>query len=121
MVFGLMPKMAAFVESIPLFVLGGAGLVMFGMVAASDIRILSVVDYKSNRFNLYIVAVSISFGLTPLIAPHWNQQMPASLHPLLDSEILLTALSAVVLNLFFNGGQKQNVKNLVTKKYSDAA
>lgn len=34
-VLGMLPKMAAFVEAIPLFVLGGAGLVMFGMVAAT--------------------------------------------------------------------------------------
>ena len=39
-VLGLLPKMAALVESIPQFVLGGAGLVMFGMVAATGIRIL---------------------------------------------------------------------------------
>jgi uracil-xanthine permease len=55
-VLGLLPKMAALVESIPTFVLGGAGLVMFGMVAATGIRILAGVDFKNNRFNLYIVA-----------------------------------------------------------------
>jgi NCS2 family nucleobase:cation symporter-2 len=46
-VLGLLQKMAAFVESIPTFVLGGAGLVMFGMVAATGIRILSTVDYRA--------------------------------------------------------------------------
>jgi hypothetical protein len=39
-VLGLLPKMAALVESLPTVVLGGAGLVMFGMVAATGIRIL---------------------------------------------------------------------------------
>jgi uracil-xanthine permease len=102
-VLGMLPKMAAFVEAIPQFVLGGAGLVMFGMVAATGIRILSTVDYKGNRFNLYIVALSIGFGLVPLVAPRWSQQMAHSLHPLLESGILLTAISAVLLNLFFNG------------------
>ncbi len=102
-VLGMLPKMAAFVEAIPLFVLGGAGLVMFGMVAATGIRILSTVDYKGNRFNLYIVALSIGFGLVPLVAPRWSQQMAHSLHPLLESGILLTAISAVLLNVFFNG------------------
>ncbi len=102
-VLGLLPKMAAFVESIPTFVLGGAGLVMFGMVAATGIRILSTVDYKGNRNNLYIVALSIGFGLIPLVAPRWTQQMAHGLHPLLESGILLTAVAAVALNLFFNG------------------
>jgi NCS2 family nucleobase:cation symporter-2 len=102
-VLGLLPKMAALVEAIPQFVLGGAGLVMFGMVAAAGIRILTRVDFKENRFNLYIVALSIGFGLIPLVAPHWAQQMAHSLHPLLESGILLTAVAAVALNLFFNG------------------
>jgi NCS2 family nucleobase:cation symporter-2 len=105
MILGMLPKMAAFVEAIPLFVLGGAGLVMFGMVAATGIRILSTVDYKGNRNNLYIVALSIGFGLVPLVAPRWSQHMTHSLQPLLESGILLTALTAVVLNLFFNGAR----------------
>jgi uric acid transporter len=104
-VLGLLPKMAAFVEAIPQFVLGGAGLVMFGMVAATGIRILSTVDYKGNRNNLYIVALAVGFGLIPLVAPRWMQQMAHSLHPLLESGILLTAIAAVVLNLFFNGAK----------------
>jgi len=102
-VLGMLPKMAAMVEAVPQFVLGGAGLVMFGMVAASGIRILTRVDFKGNRFNLYIVALSIGFGLIPLVAPHWAQHMAHSLHPLLESGILLTAIAAVTLNLFFNG------------------
>ncbi len=81
-ILGLLPKMAAFVEAIPQFVLGGAGLVMFGMVAATGIRILSTVDYKGNRNNLYIVALAVGFGLIPLVAPRWSQQMVAGLHPL---------------------------------------
>jgi uracil-xanthine permease len=104
-VLGMLPKMAAFVEAIPQPVLGGAGLVMFGMVAATGIRILSSVDYKGNRHNLYIVAISIGFGLVPLVAPRWMQQMAHGLHPLLESGILLTAVAAVALNLYFNGSR----------------
>lgn len=107
-ILGLLPKMGAFVEAIPQFVLGGAGLVMFGMVAATGIRILSSVDYRNNRFNLYIVALSIGFGMVPLVAPNWMQQMPHALHPLLESGILLTAIAAVVLNVFFNGAKAED-------------
>lgn len=103
LLLGMLPKMAALVESVPQFVLGGAGLVMFGMVAATGVRILSRVDFAGNRFNLYIVAISIGMGLVPLVAPRWTQQMAHGLHPLLESGILLSALSAVLLNLFFNG------------------
>lgn len=100
---GLIPKMAALVESLPQFVLGGAGLVMFGMVAATGVRILANVDYKANKNNLYVVAVAIGAGMIPLVAPAWTQHMAKGLHPLLESGILLTTLTAVVLNLFFNG------------------
>lgn len=102
-VLGLIPKMAALVESLPQFVLGGAGLVMFGMVAATGVRILANVDYKTNKNNLYIVAVAIGAGMIPLVAPAWTQHMAKGLHPLLESGILLTMVTAVVLNLFFNG------------------
>ncbi len=102
---GLMPKMAALVESLPNAVLGGAGVVMFGMVAATGIRILGGVDFKTNRFNAMIVAVSLGAGMVPLIAPNFKQWMPHGLHPLIESGILLACLSAVALNLFFNGVQ----------------
>ncbi|WP_326541197.1 nucleobase:cation symporter-2 family protein [Pseudorhodoferax sp.] len=119
-VLGMLPKMAAFVESIPTFVLGGAGLVMFGMVAATGIRILSTVDYKGNRNNLYIVALSIGFGLIPLVAPRWTQQMSHTLHPLLESGILLTAIAAVLLNLFFNGARDDVRGAIEAAKASEA-
>jgi len=119
-VLGLLPKMAALVESVPQFVLGGAGLVMFGMVAATGIRILANVDFKGNRHNLYIVAISIGAGMIPLVAPRWTQQMAHSLHPLLESGILLTALSAVALNLFFNGGRADEASAIEAAKAAEA-
>ena len=104
-VLGLTPKMGALVEALPTVVLGGAGIVMFGMVAATGIRILSNVDFKSNRNNLFIVAVSIGFGMVPLVAPDFKMWMPHDIHPLIESGILLASVSAVVLNVFFNGTQ----------------
>jgi NCS2 family nucleobase:cation symporter-2 len=102
-VLGLIPKMAALVESLPVAVLGGAGLVMFGMVAATGVRILSGVDFKGNRFNLFVVAISLGFGMIPLIAPDFKMWMPHAIHPLIDSGILLASIAAVALNAFFNG------------------
>ena len=104
-ILGVLPKMAALVESLPTVVLGGAGLVMFGMVAATGIRILSKVDFQHNRNNAMIVAVSIGVGMIPLVAPNFRQWMPHSIHPLIESGILLSSLTAVLLNLFFNGAR----------------
>lgn len=104
-VFGLFPKMAVVAASIPLFVLGGAGIVMFGMVAATGIKILADVDFNQNRNNLFIVAISIGVGMIPPVAPNFFQAMPASLSTVLHSGILLTSITAVLLNLFFNGAE----------------
>ena len=120
LLLGLLPKMAALVESLPTFVLGGAGLVMFGMVAATGIRILGSVDYKRNRNNLFIVAVSIGIGMIPLIAPRYLQWMPHGLHPLIESGILLASLSAVLLNLFFNGASADSQDAIEAAKQADA-
>ncbi|MEY4284943.1 MAG: Uric acid transporter UacT [Pseudomonadota bacterium] len=117
---GLLPKMAALVESLPTVVLGGAGLVMFGMVAATGIRILAGVDFKNNRFNSLIVAISIGVGMIPLIAPNFKQWMPHGLHPLIESGILLASLSAVLLNLFFNGSQSDASEAIAAAKQADA-
>ena len=81
LIMGLVPKLGALVESVPLFVLGGAGIVMFGMVAATGIRILSGVDYKTSRNNLYVVAISIGFGMIPLVAPTFFAKLPKDAGP----------------------------------------
>src|SRR5678815_3515058 len=99
--FGLFPKMAHVAASVPQFVLGGAGIVMFGMVAATGIKILSNVDFSGNRHNLFIVAVSIGTGMIPLVAPAFFAQMPKVLSPILYSGILLASIMAVLLNAFF--------------------
>jgi uric acid transporter len=101
---GLLPKLALLVASVPQFVLGGAGIVMFGMVAATGIRILHGVEFHgAKRHNMYIVAISIGMGLIPEISPGFFDQMPHVLGPILHSGILLAAVTSVVLNLIYNG------------------
>jgi NCS2 family nucleobase:cation symporter-2 len=102
-ILGLVPKLSALVESLPTAVLGGAGLVMFGMVAATGIRILSSVDFANNRNNLIVVAVAVGFGMIPLVAPDFDTWLPHAIGPLIDSGILLASFAAVLLNLFLNG------------------
>ena len=119
-VLGVLPKMAALVESLPTVVLGGAGLVMFGMVTATGIRILGNVDFKHNRFNAMIVAVSIGVGMIPLIAPNFRQWMPHAIHPLIESGILLASITAVALNVFFNGAREDTAAAIQAASQADA-
>ncbi|SDM46033.1 nucleobase:cation symporter-2, NCS2 family [Oryzisolibacter propanilivorax] len=119
-ILGVLPKMAALIESLPTVVLGGAGLVMFGMVAATGIRILSTVDFQRNRNNAMIVAVSIGVGMIPLVAPNFRQWMPHGIHPLIESGILLSSLAAVALNVFFNGASHDTSAAVLAAKQADA-
>jgi NCS2 family nucleobase:cation symporter-2 len=89
-------------------------------VAATGIRILGGVDFKNNRFNALIVAISIGIGMIPLIAPNFKQWMPHGLHPLIESGILLASISAVALNLFFNGAKGDSREAIEAAKQADA-
>ena len=65
--------------------------------------------------------MSISIGMIPLIAPNFKQWMPHALHPLIESGILLTSVSAVLLNVFFNGASDEDAHAAVeAAKYSEA-
>ena len=119
LLLGLLPKMAALVESLPAVVLGGAGLVMFGMVAATGIRILAGVDFKHNRFNAMIVAISVGICMIPLIAPNFKQWMPHGVHPLIESGILLSSIAAVTLNLFYNGAREHTAATIAAAQQAE--
>lgn len=100
-VLGLSPMLAQIVRVIPGPVLGGAGIALFGTVAASGIRTLSKVDYQGTN-NLLIVAVAVSFGLLPnLSASFWNS-LPSGLGTVMHSGISAAAIVAILLNLLFN-------------------
>jgi NCS2 family nucleobase:cation symporter-2 len=97
----LLPKAAYLVASIPPAVLGGAGIAMFGMVAATGIKILQEADIADRR-NQLLVAVSIGMGLAPVVRPEFFAQLPHWLEPITHSGIAMATLSAVSLNLLFN-------------------
>ena len=58
---GLIPKIGAIIASMPLPVLGGGVIVMFGMVASAGLNVLS--EVKMSRRNMIIIALSLSIGL----------------------------------------------------------
>lgn len=102
-VLGLLPKLAYLVAAVPESVLGGAGLVMFGMVAATGVRILSTVDYHQER-NLFIIASSLGFGMIPTLAPHFFDRLPAWTTPITNSGVVMGTIVAVALNLLLLNG-----------------
>ncbi len=110
LLLGLLPVVGRVVAAVPTAVLGGAGIVLFGTVAASGIRTLSTVNYKNNM-NLIIVATSIGFGVIPIVQPTFYSHFPAWFGTIFDSGISSAAVMAIVLNLVFNhfkAGTPQN-------------
>ncbi|MBF8775143.1 nucleobase:cation symporter-2 family protein [Pseudomonas fulva] len=100
-VLGLLPIMGRIIAAVPTPVLGGAGIVLFGTVAASGIRTLSKVSYQNN-VNLIIVAASLGFGMIPIAAPAFYHQFPNWFETIFHSGISSAAIMAILLNLIFN-------------------
>ncbi|MEM9011024.1 MAG: nucleobase:cation symporter-2 family protein [Pseudomonadota bacterium] len=104
-VCGLVPKVGGVIRTVPIEVLGGGVIVMFGMVVAAGISMLS--DVVWNRRNMVIFAVALSVGLglqleVMNVAPgsaNALQHLPDTLRILGASGILPAALIAIVLNL----------------------
>ncbi|MFI9248842.1 nucleobase:cation symporter-2 family protein [Streptomyces sp. NPDC053069] len=113
---GLLPKLGAVVAAIPAPVLGGAGLVMFGTVAASGLRTLARVDFRGNN-NLTVVAVSVAIGMLPVGVPTVYEKFPDWFQTVMNSGISAGCVSAITLNLLFNHLPAGN--RLSTKAGSD--
>ncbi len=97
-VCGLIPKIGAVIASMPLPVLGGGVIVMFGMVAAAGLNMLT--EINMNRRNMVIIAVSLACGLGLNLVPTAVQYVePSVLKVLLTSAVAPTAIVAIVLNL----------------------
>jgi NCS2 family nucleobase:cation symporter-2 len=94
---GLIPKFGAIVSTVPINVLGGGVIVMFGMVAAAGINMLSDVNW--NRRNMVIFAISLSVGFGLQLVPTALQHMPKTAQILLTSGLLPAAGLSIILNL----------------------
>lgn len=94
---GFIPKIGAIINTVPINVLGGGVIVMFGMVCASGVNMLSEVTW--NRRNMVIFAISLSIGLGLQLEPTALQHLPATAKILLTSGLLPAAGLAIILNL----------------------
>ncbi|WP_231950547.1 nucleobase:cation symporter-2 family protein [Allokutzneria albata] len=104
---GLVPALGRVVAAIPAPVLGGAGVAMFGAVAASGVQTLSQVSFTGNG-NLAVVAASLGVGLAPVFVPTLYEQFPTWFQIIAQSGISVGCLAAVGLNLLFNGPTTRN-------------
>ncbi|WP_346355045.1 nucleobase:cation symporter-2 family protein [Azotosporobacter soli] len=101
-VLGLVPKLAAVIAGIPSAVLGGAGIAMFGMVAASGIKTLSKIEFEGTN-NIMVVGISIGIGMITLAQPNFYHDFPSWMQVILHSGITAGSIAAILLNAFLNG------------------
>ncbi|MDH3662530.1 MAG: purine permease [Alphaproteobacteria bacterium] len=94
---GLIPKVGGVIRTVPIEVLGGGVIVMFGMVVAAGISMLS--DVHWNRRNMVIFAIALSIGLGLQLEPKAVQYLPDTLRILMTSGLLPAAAIAIILNL----------------------
>lgn len=100
-ILGLLPKAGAVATIIPTPVLGGAMIVMFGMVGLQGIQILNGVDFKKNS-NLTVAAVSLALGIGVNFYPALVQHLPTTVQLIFGNGMVLGSLSAVILNVILN-------------------
>ena len=96
-ILGLFPKFAALINIMPQPVLGGVGIVMFGMVAAAGIQTLSSV--KLTNRNLLIIATSIGLGLGVTFRPEILSNLPQWMSMIFSSGISTGTIAALILNM----------------------
>lgn len=94
---GFIPKVGAIISTIPIEVLGGGVILMFGMVASSGMKMLSDVDWTSRNMVIFAVSLSLGFGL--MLEPGALQHMPSTAKALLGTGLLPAAFIAIILNL----------------------
>ena len=96
-VCGLLPKIGAVITTIPIEVLGGGVIVMFGMVASSAVSMLQAVVWNQRNMLIFGTALSLALGLQ--LEPAALAHLPETARILAASGVLPAAVVALVLNL----------------------
>lgn len=94
---GLFPKLAMIIAIMPAAVVGGAAVVMFGMVLAAGIKLIAA--SRLNRHDLLVIAVAVGVGQGFALVPAAAEVFPEELRVLLVSGIVPAAFIAVIMNL----------------------
>jgi len=92
---GFIPKLAAILTTVPVPVLGGLSIILFGMIASVGMRTLveAEVDFKKGR-NMIVVGLILVFGLGVS-----GLESPISIGDVEISGLALAAVIGVVANL----------------------
>jgi len=99
MALGLLPKLGALVAVMPPAVLGGATVVLFGLVAMAGVRIVAQGGFSGRTMLILAVACGLGVGVEEVpgalagVAEGWR--------PFLGSPLIVGTMAALILNLVF--------------------
>lgn len=96
---GLFPKLGGIIAAMPESVIGGAAIIMFGLITSAGIKL--VAQSEMNQRNLLILGLSLSFGIGMSLLPQFVAHIPdfgISLKLLLTTGLIPAGMLAFVLN-----------------------
>ncbi len=96
---GLFPKLGGVIAAMPDSVIGGAAIIMFGLIAGAGIKLIS--KSEMSQRNILILALSLSFGIGLYAFPEFVAHIPdfgIKLKLLLTTGLIPAGLLAFVLN-----------------------
>ena len=96
-VFGLLPGLGRWLAAVPPPVIGGLTLVLFGLIAAAGIRILTRAGLGQRE--CLIVAMALGLGVGVDLHPEALAPLPESLRLIFSSGISTGGLAALALNI----------------------
>jgi xanthine permease len=99
---GLVPKVSAITTIIPLPVLGGAMIPMFGMLLCAALKMLTKADLTKPE-NQLIIAVGVGIGIAIKGAHHVFDGLPEAVRLICGNGVVMGTLTLVILNLILNG------------------
>ena len=105
---GLLPKFSAIMLTIPAPVIGGATIIVFGMITMTGIQLL-VKDELSSR-NVTIAALSVALAMGVAAAPNAVAQLPEMMKSL-TNPVIIAALTSFILNMILPKKSLQDEAN----------
>lgn len=96
-ILGVFPKLSALISVMPQPVLGGVGVIMFGLVAAQGIKTLSSIHLGDRE--LLIISVSFALGIGVTVKGEILNNLPNAMRMILSSGISTGTLAALILNV----------------------
>lgn len=96
-IMGLFPVVGAFFDVIPSPVLGGALILLFGLITTTGLRL--IFSAPMTRRSTLIIAVSLGLGVSTAFQPNFLINFPLWLQDLLHSSVAVAGISAIFTNL----------------------